>query len=228
MKKIIDDSTVSGGMLPNVHACARALDRVANKTHTVDGSTSLAPLGDFYVRRKDRGVIVNFFCFIKIILAGIFIVHLGGCATMTTEPVQQGMLLSEPPEADIYIFEETTEIKTFIGKTPTNFSIQRKGYPIFFIAQLKGYDDLRYEVPRYVRNFNRCFDFSDGAVLLPDECERLLVAKKRELEAEKRRKELLEAKLNAIQEKFRPYGFDVLGFVSYAKTTLRTNGEIDF
>lgn len=37
VKKYIDDGTVSGGMLPKVQACARALDAGVNKTHIVDG-----------------------------------------------------------------------------------------------------------------------------------------------------------------------------------------------
>jgi len=37
VKKYVDDGTVSGGMLPKVQACARALDGGVNKTHIVDG-----------------------------------------------------------------------------------------------------------------------------------------------------------------------------------------------
>ncbi len=37
VKKYIDDGTVSGGMLPKVHACTMALDAGVNKTHIVDG-----------------------------------------------------------------------------------------------------------------------------------------------------------------------------------------------
>jgi acetylglutamate kinase len=37
VKKIIEDGTVSGGMLPKVQACVRALDNGVNKTHIVDG-----------------------------------------------------------------------------------------------------------------------------------------------------------------------------------------------
>ena len=37
VKKLIDDGTVTGGMLPKVQACARALDGGVKKTHIVDG-----------------------------------------------------------------------------------------------------------------------------------------------------------------------------------------------
>jgi acetylglutamate kinase len=37
IKKLIDNRTVSGGMLPKVQACTRALDAGVKKTHIVDG-----------------------------------------------------------------------------------------------------------------------------------------------------------------------------------------------
>jgi acetylglutamate kinase len=37
IKKLIDDGTVSGGMLPKVQACTRAIDAGVKKTHIVDG-----------------------------------------------------------------------------------------------------------------------------------------------------------------------------------------------
>ncbi|HEX8948142.1 MAG TPA: acetylglutamate kinase [Dissulfurispiraceae bacterium] len=37
VKKLIDNGTVSGGMLPKVQACTRALDAGVKKTHIVDG-----------------------------------------------------------------------------------------------------------------------------------------------------------------------------------------------
>ena len=37
IKKLIDDGTVSGGMLPKVQACTRAIDGEVKKTHIVDG-----------------------------------------------------------------------------------------------------------------------------------------------------------------------------------------------
>lgn len=37
VKKLMDDGTVTGGMLPKVQACARALDGGVKKTHIVDG-----------------------------------------------------------------------------------------------------------------------------------------------------------------------------------------------
>lgn len=37
VKKIIDDGTVSGGMLPKIQACTRALDSGVKKTHIIDG-----------------------------------------------------------------------------------------------------------------------------------------------------------------------------------------------
>lgn len=37
IKKLIDEGTISGGMLPKVQACTRALDGGVKKTHIVDG-----------------------------------------------------------------------------------------------------------------------------------------------------------------------------------------------
>ncbi len=37
IKRLIDDGTVSGGMLPKVQACTRAIDGGVKKTHIVDG-----------------------------------------------------------------------------------------------------------------------------------------------------------------------------------------------
>lgn len=37
IKKLIDDGTISGGMLPKVQACTRAIDAGVRKTHIVDG-----------------------------------------------------------------------------------------------------------------------------------------------------------------------------------------------
>ncbi len=37
VKKLIDNGTISGGMLPKVQACTRALDAGVKKTHIVDG-----------------------------------------------------------------------------------------------------------------------------------------------------------------------------------------------
>ncbi|MGO9014304.1 MAG: acetylglutamate kinase [Dissulfurispiraceae bacterium] len=37
IKKLIDNGTISGGMLPKVQACTRAIDAGVNKTHIVDG-----------------------------------------------------------------------------------------------------------------------------------------------------------------------------------------------
>lgn len=37
VKRLVDDGTVSGGMLPKVQACTRAIDAGVQKTHIVDG-----------------------------------------------------------------------------------------------------------------------------------------------------------------------------------------------
>ncbi len=37
IKKLIDNGTISGGMLPKVQACARAIDAGVKKTHIIDG-----------------------------------------------------------------------------------------------------------------------------------------------------------------------------------------------
>lgn len=44
---------------------------------------------------------------------------------------------------------------------------------------------------------------------------------------ERRKRELIE-KLNLVQEKFKPYGFDILGFVGFARDNLKVRGEINF
>jgi len=37
IKKLVDDGTVMGGMLPKVQACLRALEGGVSKTHIIDG-----------------------------------------------------------------------------------------------------------------------------------------------------------------------------------------------
>ena len=59
------------------------------------------------------------------------------------------------------------------------------------------------------------------------EIERHLI-KQREEELKQKRSSRLFAKLKAKQEQFMQYGFDVLDFVKYSKSTLRMKGEINF
>ena len=50
VKKIIDDGTVSGGMLPKVQACTRALDAGVKKTHIVDGRVTHCLLLEIFTK----------------------------------------------------------------------------------------------------------------------------------------------------------------------------------
>jgi acetylglutamate kinase len=50
VKKIIDDGTVSGGMLPKVQACTRALDSGVKKTHIVDGRVTHCLLLEIFTK----------------------------------------------------------------------------------------------------------------------------------------------------------------------------------
>jgi acetylglutamate kinase len=50
VKKIVDDSTVSGGMLPKVQACSRALEGGVKKTHIVDGRVPHCLLLEIFTR----------------------------------------------------------------------------------------------------------------------------------------------------------------------------------
>ncbi|HET6514320.1 MAG TPA: acetylglutamate kinase [Thermodesulfovibrionales bacterium] len=51
VKKYIDDGTVSGGMVPKVQACIRALDGGVNKTHIVDGRVPHCLLLEIFTRK---------------------------------------------------------------------------------------------------------------------------------------------------------------------------------
>ncbi|BCB95776.1 acetylglutamate kinase [Dissulfurispira thermophila] len=50
IKKLIDDSTISGGMLPKVQACTCALDGGVKKTHIVDGRISHCLLLEIFTK----------------------------------------------------------------------------------------------------------------------------------------------------------------------------------
>ncbi len=50
VKKIIDDGTVSGGMLPKVQACTRALEGGVKKTHIVDGRVAHCLLLEIFTK----------------------------------------------------------------------------------------------------------------------------------------------------------------------------------
>jgi acetylglutamate kinase len=50
VKKIIDDGTVSGGMLPKVQACTHALDSGVKKTHIVDGRVTHCLLLEIFTK----------------------------------------------------------------------------------------------------------------------------------------------------------------------------------
>jgi acetylglutamate kinase len=50
IKKLIDDGTISGGMLPKVQACTRAIDNDVKKTHIVDGRVSHCLLLEIFTK----------------------------------------------------------------------------------------------------------------------------------------------------------------------------------
>ncbi|MGD0282309.1 MAG: acetylglutamate kinase [Dissulfurispiraceae bacterium] len=50
IKKLIDNGTISGGMLPKVQACTRALDAGVKKTHIVDGRISHCLLLEIFTK----------------------------------------------------------------------------------------------------------------------------------------------------------------------------------
>jgi len=53
IRTLIDDGTISGGMLPKVEACLRALDAGVARTHIIDGQFSHSLLLEIF---SDRGV----------------------------------------------------------------------------------------------------------------------------------------------------------------------------
>ncbi len=50
IKKLIDDGTVSGGMIPKVQACVRAVDGGVKKTHIIDGRVPHSLLLEIFTR----------------------------------------------------------------------------------------------------------------------------------------------------------------------------------
>jgi len=50
VKKLMDEGTVSGGMIPKVQACTQALDRGVNKTHIVDGRVAHCLLLEIFTK----------------------------------------------------------------------------------------------------------------------------------------------------------------------------------
>lgn len=50
IKKLIDNGTITGGMLPKVQACTRAIDAGVSKTHIVDGRVSHCLLLEIFTK----------------------------------------------------------------------------------------------------------------------------------------------------------------------------------
>lgn len=50
IKKLVDNGTITGGMLPKVQACTRALDAGVGKTHIVDGRVSHCLLLEIFTK----------------------------------------------------------------------------------------------------------------------------------------------------------------------------------
>jgi len=53
IRAMIDDGTISTGMLPKVEACLRALDAGVSRTHIIDGNSSHSLLLEIF---SDRGI----------------------------------------------------------------------------------------------------------------------------------------------------------------------------
>ncbi len=51
VKKLLDDGTVSGGMIPKVQACVRALDGGVGKTHIIDGRVPHSLLLEIFTKK---------------------------------------------------------------------------------------------------------------------------------------------------------------------------------
>ena len=69
-----------------------------------------------------------------------------GCATLS--PKQEGMITSEPTGASVWLYEEITDRKLFIGTTPTNAWVKRGLLNGWFVAELSGYESERWLVPK--------------------------------------------------------------------------------
>lgn len=122
-----------------------------------------------------------------------------GC--VTGFPVQQtGMISSYPSGADLYLSEEHGTKESYIGKTPTSVSlVSDRSYQWKIRAVHKNYEPLGWFV-HGGKDIDHHFAFLD----------------------------ISEEMLLALQEKFKPYGFDVIEFVNFAKNNLKTRGEINF
>lgn len=122
-----------------------------------------------------------------------------GCASYF--PVQQsGMISSYPSGADLYLLEENSTQETYLGKTPKKVDlVSERRYQWKIKASHKNFEPLVWHV-HGGKEIDHHFAFSDIS------------------------KEMLQA----LQEKFKPYGFDVIQFVTYAKANLKARAEIDF
>ncbi|GEM_PF-4329921 len=126
-------------------------------------------------------------------------------------PVQQsGAITSTPSGATIYLINAQSNEETKVGTTPTPISlVSTAPWQWILRAELEGYKPQRWFV-------HGGSEISHNFFLLDPE------------DDFRRRQEELRRGLMALQEKFRPYGFDVLGFVDYAKANLKTRSEINF
>jgi acetylglutamate kinase len=50
IKKLVSDSTISGGMLPKTQACMKALEAGVSKTHIIDGRISHCLLLEIFTK----------------------------------------------------------------------------------------------------------------------------------------------------------------------------------
>ena len=50
IKKLLSDNTISGGMIPKVNACIRAIENGVSKTHIIDGRISHCLLLEIFTK----------------------------------------------------------------------------------------------------------------------------------------------------------------------------------
>jgi hypothetical protein len=124
----------------------------------------------------------------------VLLILLPSIGCVTGFPVQQtGMISSYPSGADLYLSEELGTKESYIGKTPISVSlVSDRPYDWKIRAAHKGYEPLVCFV-HGGKDIDHHFAFSDIS------------------------KEML----LTLQEKFKPYGFDVIEFVNFAKNNFR-------
>lgn len=115
---------------------------------------------------------------------------------------RRDIISSNPSGVDLYLSDEKSTKESYLGKTPTKVSlVSEKLFQWKIRAVHKDYEPLEWFVHGGI-NIDHHFAFIDtGQTRLP---------------------------LFILQEKFKPYGFDVIEFLAFARNNLKTRGEINF